>query len=239
LNCSAATAGYSLAVTNRSLGPGGGAVISFENGTSSFKYNFNAGYFPPNAAGGPDGLIIRVQNTPMGGPHSGLAVVRRIGGLTSMAFEHVDDSKMLIRCPGINGSAVPPTSTAPCADDPRIVYRAKDDTYYMVYDNNQFGRSTCVATSKTPWLPQSWTFHGPVSPEHPTNAGVALLLRDDVPGSPHYAFIATDNDAGDLYEATSYDLIHWNTTKPVWARGRPACFDHNGLAAGPQVAPCF
>ena len=124
-----------IAVTERALGPGGGAVISYENGTSDFRYNFNTAYFPAPPDGGPDGLVIRVQHTPQVGSHSGLAVVRRVGGPSSMRFEHVSESKLLIRCPGINGSSAPPTHDEPCADDPRIVYRRADRLYYMTYDN--------------------------------------------------------------------------------------------------------
>ena len=67
--------------------------------------NFNAAYFPGNRrTNGPDGFILRVEdivdNEPPSGQHSGLAVVRRIGGAHSQTYEHVDLSKVIIRSPG-------------------------------------------------------------------------------------------------------------------------------------------
>ena len=40
------------------------------------------------------------DNAPPVGQHSGLAVVRRIGGAHSQTYEHVDLSKVIIRSPG-------------------------------------------------------------------------------------------------------------------------------------------
>ena len=96
-------------------------------------------------------------------------------------------------------------------------------------------RVTWVGSSQTPWIPSSWTFHGPVSRRSKLSSGASLLLRDDVPGSLHYAFIGTVNTAGALYSATSTDLINWTTNDTAWQRGRPGHFDHNGIAAGPQA----
>ena len=59
----APTHGFAVSVIDRNLGPpGGGAVVSKANGTSSFEYNFNAAYFPvsPQGQDGRDGLAIRV-----------------------------------------------------------------------------------------------------------------------------------------------------------------------------------
>ena len=36
--------GYSVAVVERAVGPGGGSVVSKANGTSTFNYNMNPGY---------------------------------------------------------------------------------------------------------------------------------------------------------------------------------------------------
>ena len=47
------------------------------------------------------------------------------------------------------------TAAAPCADDPRIVYRPLDETYYMTYGNdsgltqNMSSRVQWIGTSKT------------------------------------------------------------------------------------------
>lgn len=102
--------GYDVQVLDRVLGPNGGSVISFANGSSSFRYNFNAAYWTGRGTN-PDGLIIRVQNVALPGAHSGLAVVRRLSK-DSMEFEHVDESRILVQCPGINTSETKPTNRA-------------------------------------------------------------------------------------------------------------------------------
>jgi predicted GH43/DUF377 family glycosyl hydrolase len=229
--------GYSVEVTERNVAPvGGGAVISRANASSDFTYNFNAAYFPAPSSGGADGLAIRVLNA-INKTDSGIAVVRRLGGPQSMTFEHVHGGKdqMILTC------SHPPTADSPCADDPRMVYRPKTGTYYMTYDNtsgldkNLSGRVTWIASSQQPWVPSNWSFHGPVAPEFKKTAGVSLLLRDDVPGSLHYAFIGNRDTAGSLYSATSADLITWHVNHTAFQGGRPGYFDHGGIAAGPQV----
>ena len=210
--------------------------ISKENGTSSFTYNFNSAYFPAPVSGGADGLAIRVMDTQPGGLGAGIAVVRRIGGNESMTFEHVSGGPSQL----VLGCSKPPTPSAPCADDPRMAYSPGTNTYWLTYDNtsgldkSMSGRVTWIASSQTPWVPASWTFHGPVAPFKLT-AGVSLLIRDDVPDSLHYAFIGNVNTAGSLYYATSPDLVNWTLNHSAWQRGRPDHFDHNGIAAGPQA----
>ena len=54
--------GYSVDVVERSLGPGGGAVISKANGTSSFDYSFTTAWFPGRTEQERDGLVVRVGN---------------------------------------------------------------------------------------------------------------------------------------------------------------------------------
>ena len=154
--------GYTVQVVERALGPGGGAVLSKANGTSGFNYSMNAAYFPASSApGAVDGLVVRVGNQARYGP-TGLAVVRRIGGNSSMHFEFVDDTKLVVPCPTINNTHADHTPSAPCADDPRIAYRALDQKYWMTYgndsglDKSMSGRVQWVASSKTPWVSSSW-----------------------------------------------------------------------------------
>ena len=89
---------------DRSLGPGGGSIISKANGTSSYNYNMNAAYFPRSSTG-TDGLIVRVGNAPHYGP-TGLAAVRRLNttaNSSGIQFEHLDDGRMIIKCASIGG----------------------------------------------------------------------------------------------------------------------------------------
>ena len=242
---------YTIDVVDRAPGPGGGSVISYSNGTSDFLFNYNAAYFASNKAGDADGLIVRVQARPkwfengteIHFPRSGLAAVRRIGGKGSVKFEHVSMDNVFVSCPKLDcadslSKDCAPTKERPCADDPRIMYRAKTDTYYLVYDNDLNGRVSMMATSKTPWNVSSWTFYdSPIFADHPTTSGASLLARDDYAPAPdlHYAFVAIAGDAGPMYVGTSGDLIHWNVSDTIWQQGRKGCFDHNGLAAGPPA----
>ena len=239
----AANPGYSLDVAERSLGPGGGAVISMANGTSSFDYSFTTAYFPGRTEEEQDGLVVRVGSNTRRPWFTGFAVVRRLAG--SQAFEHVDSSKMLIDCENINGSSGHPTALRPCADDPRIVYRAADKTYYMTYQNSsglEYGstRITWIGTSQTPWDRNSWTYHSPteigLSPRYNHTAGMSIVLQDGrAPKPTHVAFFMTANTAGALYAATSTDLLHWDVGTEPWCAGRAGHFDHGGIAAGPQA----
>ena len=243
--------GYTIDVVERALGPRGGSVISFSNGTSDFLFNYNSAYFASNQAGDADGLIVRVQATPkwfengteIHFPRSGLAAVRRIGGKGSVKFEHVSMDKVFVSCPRLDcadplSKECSPTKAQPCADDPRIMYRAKTDLYYLVYDNDLKGRVSMMATTRTPWNMSSWTFYDePIFKDHPTTSGASLLARDDYAPMPdmHYAFVAIAGDAGPMYIGTSADLIHWNVSDTIWQQGRKGCFDYNGLAAGPPA----
>ena len=61
--CDPGNPGYNVEVLERSIGPGGGSLVSFANSTSAFPYNCNPAYFPaPPNGGGNGGLIIRVGN---------------------------------------------------------------------------------------------------------------------------------------------------------------------------------
>ncbi|KAL0244889.1 hypothetical protein GEMRC1_008971 [Eukaryota sp. GEM-RC1] len=75
-------------------------------------------------------------------------------------------------------------------EDPRIVYRTKDRTYYMFYSAveetpTSLTSRLALATTTTPLIKESWKRHGPVVTNKWSKSG-ALLLRDDVADSPHY-----------------------------------------------------
>jgi hypothetical protein len=104
-----------------------------------------------------------------------------------------------------------------------VLFRPKNNLYYITaqaqWGSNApdasrkglFQRIDHTWTTPTPWIASSWVEHGPVDlTPHPgagdgdqITAGVSLLLRDDVQGSPHYAFITTSNSAAALYVAES------------------------------------
>ena len=116
-----------------------------------------------------------------------------------------------------------PNETHPSFCDPRVLFRPRNNLYYITAQaqwgtnapdgsrKGLFHRVDHTWTTPTPWIASSWVEHGPVDlTPHPgagdgaqITAGVSLLLRDDVQGSPHYAFITTSNSAAALYVAES------------------------------------
>ena len=94
-----------------------------------------------------------------------------------------------------------------------------------------------LSTTKNPFDPAGWTFHGPFFPGVYTG-GASLLFRDDAGGAPHYAFISDSNTANALLLAESADGLEWhppaNASKNIFMTGRPGCWDAAGVAAGPQ-----
>ena len=156
-----------------------------------------------------------------------------------------------------------------------MLFRPKNNLYYITAQaqwgenapdasrKGLFHRVDHTWTTPTPWIASSWVEHGPVDlTPHPgvgdgaqITAGVSLLLRDDVPGSPHYAFITTSNSAAALFVAEStvrhnspldrlilcskrhkclQDLLHWYSPR-FWTSGRPGCYDEHGLNVASQV----
>ena len=103
-----------------------------------------------------------------------------------------------------------------------MLFRPRNNLYYITAQaqwgsapgasrKGLFHRVDHTWTTPTPWIASSWVEHGPVDlTPHPgagdgaqITAGVSLLLRDDVQGSPHYAFITTSNSAAALYVSES------------------------------------
>ena len=157
------TAGYSATIVARSIGPGGGSVVSKANGSSTLEFNFNPTWFPGNGAGVQEGLVVRVQDNnkyPWWGAAGGVAIVPLNVSADGMAMElgrQLTDAD--ICWPGVAAPTPLPTSIcnatgqkAPSqceacamhnpdrsncwgAIDPRIAYRPATKTYHLGWDN--------------------------------------------------------------------------------------------------------
>jgi predicted GH43/DUF377 family glycosyl hydrolase len=215
------------------------------NGTSDFNFNFNPAYFP--APGGGDGIVVRVVECADNGFQS------CPGPLNVTHPEWSDAGAMVIV--HANLSAVPPTvehislagvtwagSVAPepsnhaiwGAVDPRMAFHNGSGTYFLTWDNctkNCVHRQTMLSTTRDPFDPNGWSFHGPIYGGQ--NAGVSLLL----PPSPPFLAFVSNYDVDYLAVATSQDGIVWNKTSAVLMSGRPGCWDEPGVGAGPQALP--
>jgi len=89
-----------------------------------------------------------------------------------------------------------------------------------------------LSTTRDPFDPNKWSFHGPIYGGQ--NAGVSLLLPPK--GPPFFAFVSNYN-VNYLAIATSTDGFTWDKTDTVLMSGRPGCWDSSGVGAGPQALP--
>jgi len=228
---------YAVDVIAHPVTTSGSSLISLANGSSKFRYNLNAAYFPLD--GGGDGLMVRVCNCswhsapqphcsdgwPFRASWGSVAAVTRKPG-SDWEYNALNYSSIVV-----DGAA-----------DPRITRREKDGVYYMTADllgchtvsGQKMKACTHVFTSKTPLVKSSWKDNGMMANTcAKCNGGASILIRDDVPGSVHYAFLGTSDTASGLAYATSDDLLNW-TYQGSWQGGRPGKWDSNGLAVGPQ-----
>jgi len=121
-------------------------------------------------------------------------------------------------------------------EDPRIVYREKDQTYYLLYSavsTNPIVSNLALATTKTPLNKTSWVRHGPLFPDIRWSKSGALLIRDDV-GGPHYLFWGDSTLLAGLTIATSTDLMKWQNLPGIFMPERSDHFDKNLIEAGPM-----
>ena len=75
--------------------------------------------------------------------------------------------------------------------------------------------------------------------KQPLTSGASLLFRDDpADAGPHLAFVSNSNTADAILLAESSDGFKWslpvNSSRRVFMKGRPDCWDHGGVASGPQ-----
>jgi len=129
--------------------------------------------------------------------------------------------------------------------DPRIVFDARNGTYYMTYaayanplpkdpKTNPYGiwcgdAWVGLASTKTPEDPASWQRHGynckdPVSGVEACGKSAAILIREK---GPHFMFWGIPT----ISVAVSDDLIHWKNYKSDWVTP-DAAWDEMWIEAG-------
>jgi predicted GH43/DUF377 family glycosyl hydrolase len=125
-------------------------------------------------------------------------------------------------------------------EDPRVVYREKTGEYILLYTavqdfhNGTLSAKLAMATTKTPFIASSWVRHGPVFPDIPWSKSGALLLRDDVPGSPHYLIFGDSSLMPGIQMALSYDLKTWTIQPGLFLQTRPDSWDSALVESGPM-----
>ena len=176
--------------------PTGAALISHENGTSSFAFAFTTAWFASHSGdrgARVDGLVVRVvecndDHHPCGNvthpewTNAGaLAVVHAnlSPGAPSISQHSIGESDVFWA-----GVPPPPRSATARwgAADPRMAYRASDGMHFLAWDNctrNCYPqRSTMLSTSNDPFNRTGWTAHGAMLPGEYT-AGAAILFPEE------------------------------------------------------------
>jgi len=206
-------------------------------GASVFKYNYNCAWLPlvdPTTGEIQDSLLVRCQNitgddvyqtTPSKLAYTLLGGRADWGDVT---FSPITDESIVFQ----------PESAADTfgTEDPRIVYRDKDQTYYLLYSAVSSGpvvSRLALATTQTPLNASSWVRHGPLFPDLDWSKSGSLLIRDGYPG-PHYLFWGDSGRVDGLTVATSYDLLNWTNLPGVWMPMRPDKFEQSLVEAGPM-----
>jgi predicted GH43/DUF377 family glycosyl hydrolase len=125
-------------------------------------------------------------------------------------------------------------------EDPRVVYREKTGEYILLYtavrefSNGTLSAKLSMATTRTPSVKSSWVRHGPVFPDIAWSKSGALLLRDDVPNSPHYLIFGDSSLLPGIQMATSYDLKTWTIQTGLFLEIRPNSWDSALVESGPM-----
>jgi predicted GH43/DUF377 family glycosyl hydrolase len=125
-------------------------------------------------------------------------------------------------------------------EDPRVVYRESTGEYILLYTavqdfhNGTLSAKLSMATTKTPNVKSSWVRHGPVFPDIPWSKSGALLLRDDVPGSPHFLIFGDSSLLPGIQMAISYDLKNWDILPGLFLEVRPNSWDSALVESGPM-----
>eukprot|EP00357_Protocruzia_adherens_P028639 CAMPEP_0114986080 /NCGR_PEP_ID=MMETSP0216-20121206/8234_1 /TAXON_ID=223996 /ORGANISM="Protocruzia adherens, Strain Boccale" /LENGTH=362 /DNA_ID=CAMNT_0002348489 /DNA_START=126 /DNA_END=1214 /DNA_ORIENTATION=+ len=210
-------------------------LVSSQKGQSSFTYNYNPSYLPRYENGQLlDGLLIRSQNS-NGQPYGvGPSVISyteasnqgKVFDVNHVETTNISDDNVVFSSEG--------EAESYGVEDPRVAYRDLNETYYMFYSAVQQYPDKVVsrlamATTQTPLDKSSWVRHGAVFPEEKWSKSGALLLRDDVPGSPHYLYWG---DSDITVAAASEDLTSFHNLH-TFISVRENHFDSSLVESGP------
>lgn len=89
-----------------------------------------------------------------------------------------------------------------------------------------------MAVTKDP--SKSWTRKGPLFPDIPWSKSGSLLLRDGIPGSPHYLIFGDSSLLPGIQMAISNDLVTWKILPGLFMEVRPNSWDSALVEAGPM-----
>ncbi|KAJ5067263.1 hypothetical protein M0811_13133 [Anaeramoeba ignava] len=205
---------------------------------SIFTYNYNPSYCPlyQNGKKVVDALMIRSQNTSgtkYGVKQSVVTFTTARGGLITdfdnIVFNNITDDDVTLAPSGpLDNYGV---------EDPRVVFREKDSTYYLLYtaaEQNSSGvfPRLALATSAEPYKKDSWKRYGALFPQLAESKSGSLLIRDGY-DSPHYLFFGDSSIVNGLQFATSDNLLNWSLNPAVFFPIRPDSFDSKLVEAGP------
>lgn len=236
LLCAGLTGALEYKVTVKRVN-NGEPVLNSKTGESTFMYNYNPSYIPLFATAGAasptqDALLVRCQNLSAGATsqydvgRSVVALVNRTGGpltpssLGSITFAPNSDKNIVLSSEG--------DAENYGVEDPRVVYRPADRTYYLMYSavqqypNNVTAR-LALATSEDG---STWVRHGPVFPDIRWSKSGSLLIRDGAPG-PSLLFWGDSSIVPGMQLAVAEDdsLLHWRNLPGIWLDVRPESFD--------------
>ena len=200
----ASNRGYSTSIVARSVGFGGGSLISFANASSIFNSNFNTAWFPARGAVS-EGLVVRLWDGAMHPEWTAAGALAVVPArLSAPPYTTGKVTNASVVWPGV---AAPLRSERWGAADPRIAYDPASKQYVLAWDNctNYCSfRQTQISTSADPHDPASWTHHGIVldgASKQSHTSGASMLFRGG--GSENFAFVA----AGAQYNGQAEEVL--------------------------------
>eukprot|EP00659_Diplonema_papillatum_P001355 gene1355-2097_t len=233
--CAPALGAYNVSVAR--LPPSVGRTL----GTSDFFLNLNPAYL--QLPDGTPGLLVRTQNCSYPSVYrcpeqqwqfltpSQLVLLKMTGtnSTTGAAvWEHASEHQLVFSANNVGPAAAYGT------EDPRIVYREKDHTYYLTFAAaSQPGvKEAYLATTQNPMNESAWLVRGKIAD---APGGASIVIRDGAPGNgTHYMFLTDNGLSGSLKIATSPDLFTWTNTNQTLIAPRKGMWDAVGVAAGPS-----
>ena len=203
---------------------------------SIFTFNYNPTYVDLRDKGKKigDAILVRSQNLTAAPNKVGQSVMTLaksqsesglFDDLDNIKLNRLDTSTVVFQPEGRGESYG--------AEDPRLVYREKDQTYYLFYTAVEQGEGElfarlALATTKNIQDKSSWIRRGPIVPMFRWSKSGALLLRDDTTG-PHYLIWGDDM----LRMAVTEDLIKYRTFPTPFLKTREDHFDSHLVESGP------
>ena len=222
-----------------------GVCCSQATRNSNFTFNYNPAWMP--LPGGGDGLMVRVADPVPGAPspfflygYSRFAVVERLGGAASLAFENVTADRVVFE-------------DTPDTEDPYVVFDAASATYLLFYTavatdgRGVKANSTMMLATNSgdPRRAGDWVRRGAVFPQL---AGVygktccgGLLLGAGVPGGDGWSYLfsgCTEPECGSpgilvARTRTPADVGSYELLNETLLRVRPGSWDSEQLEGGP------